>query len=617
VAEKKIGAKIALDGEKAFKQAITGINQDLKVLGSEMGKVTAQFGNNAKSVEALTAKQGVYNKQIDEQKKKVESLRAALENSSKEYGENDKKTKEWQASLNKAEADLANLENALAKNNKELEKASSGMEQFKIKAEKMGESLKKIGDKVGDVGKKMSMAITAPIVGAGAASFKFAADLQDAMGAAEQIFKGASGDVKKWADGLDSAYGIAESDALSYANTMGAMLQNIGGLSEEEAAKQSETLVQLAGDLTAMFGGTTESAVQALTGALKGNNAMLDNYGMGVNDATIKAKALEMGLSDGTGALTLQAKQAATLALIMEQTADAQGQAAREADGASGSMRSLQTELKNIATDIGEILLPIITPLVASIKEMVQRFAVLSPEAQKTIVVIAGIAAAIGPLLVVAHGIISTIVTITSILPALGTAFTALTGPIGLAVAAIAGAIAIGVALYKNWDTIKAKGGELLNGITATFNSIKNAVTEKINAAKEAVRLAIEKIKGFFNFTWSLPKIKMPHFKIDGKFSLNPPQVPKLGVDWYKTGAVFDEPSVIGVGEAGPEAVIPLSKLSAILADSVKKVTNNNGGVYVNVNTPVYLDGKIITASTSRHQYGRNKTYSRAVGVTV
>ena len=66
---------------------------------------------------------------------------------------------------------------------------------------------------------------------------------------------------------------------------------------------------------------------------------MLDNYGMAVNDAMVKAKALELGLIKGTGEMTLQAKQAATLALIWQQTGAAQGQAAREADGASGSMR--------------------------------------------------------------------------------------------------------------------------------------------------------------------------------------------------------------------------------------------------------------------------------------
>ena len=238
-------------------------------------------------------------------------------------------------------------------------------------------------------------------MGAGTVAFKFAADLEDAMGATDQIFKGSAGEVKTWADGLASYYGIAEGEALEYSNVMGAMLQNIGGLSEAEASKQSAMLVELAGDLSAMFGGTTESAVQALTGALKGNNSMLDNYGMGVNDATIKAKALEMGLYDGTGQMDLQSKQAATLALIMEQTADAQGQAGREADGASGSMKSLGTEVKNIATNIGEILLPMITPLILKVKEMAEKFKELSPEQQENIVKIALLAAAIGPLIII------------------------------------------------------------------------------------------------------------------------------------------------------------------------------------------------------------------------
>ena len=120
---------------------------------------------------------------------------------------------------------------------------------------------------------------------------------------------------------------------------MGSMLINIGKLTEEQAARQSAKLIELAGDLTAMYGGRTQDAVRALMGALKGNNTMLDNYGMAVNDALVR-RAFEMGLSDGTGELSLQAKQAATLALIYEQTTAAQGQAAREADGASGAMRA-------------------------------------------------------------------------------------------------------------------------------------------------------------------------------------------------------------------------------------------------------------------------------------
>src|SRR5690606_32522564 len=111
--------------------------------------------------------------------------------------------------------------------------------------------------------------------------------------------------------------------------------------------------------LTAMYGGTTQDAVRALTGALKGNTTMLDNYGMAANDALVKAKAYSMGLVEQGKELDLASKQAATLALIYEQSSAAQGQAAREAEGASGSMRAFTTEVTNLSTELGSVLLPL------------------------------------------------------------------------------------------------------------------------------------------------------------------------------------------------------------------------------------------------------------------
>jgi uncharacterized protein YjbJ (UPF0337 family) len=172
----------------------------------------------------------------------------------------------------------------------------------------------------------------------------------------------------------------------------------------------------------------------------------------------------------------------------------------------------------------------------------------------------------------------------------------ALTGPIGIAIAIITALIAIGVALYQNWDTIcqlantlKEKVvtawnnlkssvsntvSNLKSDVTAKFDEIKNKIQEKIEAAKEKVRSAIEAIKGFFNFSWSLPDLKLPHPYISGEFSLNPPSVPHFGIDWYAKGGVFDAPSVIGVGEAGSEAVVPLSefwKKLEELADRIER----------------------------------------------
>lgn len=378
-------------------------------------------------------------------------------------------------------------------------KLSLDMNNFKTQLDNAGVSLKSASDKMKSIGQTMSLAVTAPILGAGAASFKMAADFNDALGATDQIFRDASGTMKEWAGGLETYYGIAEGKALEYSNMMGTMLMNIGGQTEAEAAKQSQTLVQLAGDLTAMFGGTTESAVQALTGALKGNNTMLDNYGISATEAQIQSKALELGLIAEGESMDAASKQAATLALIMEQTSAAQGQASREAEGASGQMRTFSTEMQNLGKQLGEILLPMITPIIEKLNEMAQKFQELSPETQKTIIVIAGIAAAIGPLLVVLGTLGSAIAGISAAMPVMGTVIAGISAPIAIAIAAVVALIAIGVALWKNWDEIKAKAQEIwdniktklskdLDDITTRFAKLKDDIVNKWNEMWENVK---------------------------------------------------------------------------------------------------------------------------------
>jgi len=333
----------------------------------------------------------------------------------------------------------ANIDNF----NSNLDKAQARMDAF---ANGIGSQIAKIGQSFQMIGGALSIGVTAPLVAAGTAAFNMAADFEDALGATDQIFKEASAATQEWANNLPTYFGIAKKEALDYSNMMGSMLVNIGNMTEQEASKQSAKLIELAGDLTAMYGGTTQDAVRALTGALKGNTTMLDNYGIAANDALVKAKAYSMGLAEQGKELDLAAKQAATLALIYEQSSAAQGQAAREAEGASGSMRALKTEIANLTTELGANLLPIITPIVNQIKEVAAGFRSLTPEAQKTITVVAAIAAAIGPLLLALGSLMQ-------LAPLVGTAFATMTGPIGIAVAAIGAAV---VLIIKYWDEIKA-----------------------------------------------------------------------------------------------------------------------------------------------------------------
>lgn len=660
------GITIEIDGNTTkLDKALKDVNKTSREVNKELREIGKSLKFNPKSTELMAQKQRVLGESVENTAKKLDQLKEAQKQAKQQLENGDLGQAEYDAlrrEIIKTENQLKSLSRQQDEITNKWKVAGQSMQDF-------GGKMDKVGQSVSSAGKEMTTKVSVPLAAVGAASFKMAADTQDAMGATDQIFKKSSREMKSWASSLPSYYGIAKGEALEYSNTMGAMLKNIGGLSEAEAAKQSQILTELAGDLSAMYGGTTESAIQALTGALKGNNAMLDNYGMGVNEATIKTKALEMGIYDGAGALSLEAKQAATLALIMEQTADAQGQAKREADGASGSFKAFTTIIKDITTEIGDNLLPILTPMLQKVSDFIKGFKDLSPETKNFVVTLGLIVAAIGPIMMIlgpvisligkligAIGIVSQVIGVMSsgiavaspvimgivaVLTKLGTVFgiikaaviafaAALNLPVIAAVAVGAAIAAVVYAIVTNWETVKTKTIEILTAIVAyvfgkftelknntiaEWEAIKNAITTAINMAKtivttvvgairgfisgvwnginsttarvwnnvlsaiktpiekarDIVKGAIEKIKSFLNITLPFPKIKLPHFKISGGFSLNPPSVPKFGVNWYDKGGIFSSPSIIGVGEKRPEFVGALDDLKKLIREVLEE----------------------------------------------
>ena len=177
---KTIGPIIKLDGEKEYKQAISGINTSMKLLASEMKKSTAQFGDNAKSLKGLKEQTKLTAESVETQKSKVETLRGALENSKKLYGENSEKTKQWQISLNNAESELAKTERKLSELNKQTTGVGKLKTAFNDWKNKLGEIKGKLSP-VTDGLKKMASAaasvakVTFKAVGAGVAAVGTAA----------------------------------------------------------------------------------------------------------------------------------------------------------------------------------------------------------------------------------------------------------------------------------------------------------------------------------------------------------------------------------------------------------------------------------------------------------
>lgn len=130
----------------------------------------------------------------------------------------------------------------------------------------------------------------------------------------------------------------------------------------------------------------------------------------------------------------------------------------------------------------------------------------------------------------------------------------------------------------------------LKSGALEKFDNLRNGVSEKLDAVKNFVSNTVQKLKDFFRFDWSLPKIKLPHFSINGEFSLSPPSIPHIGVEWYKkamdTPIVMDKPTAFGIspsgkimagGEAGSEVVSGTQTLMDMISAAVSE---NNGQLY-------------------------------------
>lgn len=157
------------------------------------------------------------------------------------------------------------------------------------------------------------------------------------------------------------------------------------------------------------------------------------------------------------------------------------------------------------------------------------------------------------------------------------------------------------------WNAVKSTVSSVWNGIksnvSTAINNVKSVISSGLNAAKSTVSSvldsikskftsiwdncksivsnAIDKVKSIMNFSWSLPKLKLPHISISGKFSINPPSVPKFSISWYKDGAIFTKPTLFntpyglkGVGEAGAEAVLPIDRLEDYISGAIERTQN-------------------------------------------
>lgn len=350
------GLKIGLEGEKEFKNALREINQDFKILGSEMNLVTSQFDKQDKSLQAVTARNEVLNKEIDAQKEKVTTLEAALKNAAESFGENDKRTKAWQVQLNNANADLNKME-------KELEESAVDANNLGEQLEESGKSAEGAGgkfEKFGGVLKGIGTAMGSVALAAGAATIKLGTEIVQQFGELEQNLGGSEAVFGKYASSIqktgEEAYknlGVSQSQYLATANKMGALFQG-SGVEQQKSLELTEKAMQRAADMASVMGIDMQVALDSVAGAAKGNFTMMDNLGVAMNATNIEAYALAKGLDFTWASATNAEKAEVAMQMFFENTEQYAGNFAREStQTVTGSIGLLQAALGSFTAGLG------------------------------------------------------------------------------------------------------------------------------------------------------------------------------------------------------------------------------------------------------------------------
>lgn len=369
---------------------------------------------------------------------------------------------------------------------------------------KFDDKFKQIGMSAMKIGVGMSATITAPIVAIGSKAFGMASDFEETLNKINVAFQGNAQEVIDWSETTIDQFGIASGTALEMASLFGDMGTSMG-LTTDEASQMSMSMVGLAGDLASFKNVQLDVAQTALSSIFTGETESLKKLGIVMTETNLEAFALSQGITKNIQDMTQAEKVQLRYAFVTESSKNAIGDFSNTSDSSANTVRTLQEQVKELTTELGQELLPIITPIIRDILDLVKKFSNLDDGTKKLIVQIGLFLAVAGPIITIVGGIISLITPLITLVSGLGAVFAFIVSPIGLVIAAIVGLIAIGVLLWKNWDSIKEMASNVWKWVTEKFGDMVDFISniDLFQAGKDLLTGLWDGIKDIWNGLWT------------------------------------------------------------------------------------------------------------------
>ena len=594
-------------------KALRQINTETRNLDKELKNVDKALKFNPTNVELWRQKQDLLTKKVSETREKLNLLKDAqaqmdasgVDKSSEEYRKLQREIIETESKVKTFEGQLRQIGNV---------KLTALSEQFK----EVGSILEATGQKM----KGLSTIAAGVAAGIGAIAI-------EAGKAADDL------------NTLSKVTGISTQDLQKYKAAA-----DLVDVSVEDVAKANMKLKKNMYSASKGSKNMTE-AFDALGVSVVDNNGNLRSSDDVFQDVITALGKMENETERDSLAMTLMGKSAANLNPLIEDQGETYKKVAdilakydlsfpdqetidkaNEFNDELDTMKLLGTvAFQSMASELAAYLAPALEKVVDYVGKFAKWLSNLDPRVLSVVAAVAGLLAVLAPLLITFGKLFNGISAVIKVVSLLSGGVGLLSSGALLPIIAVIGAVvAAGVLLYKNWDTIKTWAGKLKAGIIDAWNAVANfvksaargiwdAMTWPYEKAWTTIKSIVQKIKNLFPIDISnfFSKIKLPHISIEGEFSLDPPSVPTISVDWYKRGGIFNSPTIAGLGEAGAEAVIPLDTFWKKL-DRIAEATerNGNGEVVINVYASQGMDVNALAAAIEARLVARQKSRNMA-----